>query len=85
MATLNRGEREPISAAGSAGRGSIAGLMSTVVYSLVLRRNPEMVELAMASAAITVGLLNGLGNAARNVAGEKGITGFLGKLFSFTG
>ena len=78
-------ERTAITPGSSAGRGSIAGLLGSIAGVLVLKWNPEMTEIAIAVTTVVVGLLNGLGNAARNAAKEDGLIGIFGKLFSWIG
>jgi hypothetical protein len=45
------------------------------------------VEVASLAGALAVGLMNGIGNACRNVLGndDKGIKGFFARIFSFLG
>ncbi len=78
-------KREAISAGSSAGRGSIAGLLGSIAGVLVLRRNPELTEIAIGTTTVVVGMLTGLGNAARNAAKETGLAGIFGKLFGWLG
>ena len=78
-------ERQAITPGASAGRGSIAGLLGSIAGVMVLRRNPELTEIAIAVTTIVVGLLNGIGNAARNAAKQEGLAGIFGKMFSWVG
>ena len=78
-------ERQAITPGSSAGRGSIAGLLGSIAGVMVLRRNPELTEIAIATTTVVVGMLSGLGNAARNASKEKGLAGIFGKLFSWIG
>ncbi len=73
------GNRSPITPAGSAGRGSVAGLIGAAVTAFVMSNYPDLDELALAAGAVTVAFLIGLGNAARNAGGLfKAIFGWMG-------
>lgn len=78
-------DRTAITPGSSAGRGSIAGLLGSIAGVMVLRRNPELTEIAIATTTVVVGMLSGLGNAARNAAKESGLAGIFGKMFSWVG
>ncbi len=78
-------DRKAITPGSSAGRGGIAGLIGSIAGVLVLRRNPELTEIAIGTTTVVVGMLTGLGNAARTAAKETGLVGIFGKLFSWIG